>query len=70
MYAMCMMPRRTAHSIHPELHCTLGRMENQQNLVNLGDGIICQLPQPVEDHNQVVLESQNDDSLTMRPPIL
>lgn len=44
-------------------------MENQQNLVNLGDGIIFQLLQPVEDHNEVVLENQNDDALRMQPPI-
>ena len=44
-------------------------MSNQQNPDNLGYGMNCQLPPPVDAHNQVVVENLVDDALRMKPPV-
>ena len=52
-----------------ELNRAVHRMNDQQNPVNLGDGINHQLPPPFDAHNQVIVENLDDGTFRRQPPI-
>ena len=42
-------------------------MENPQNIIYLGDGLIKDPPPPIDAHNQVVSENHADNAMRMQP---
>ena len=55
--------------LDPGLNRTLDRMNDQQNPANLVDRINRWLPQPVNVHNQEIMENPGDGALRRKPPV-
>ena len=51
----------------PELNCALRKINDPHNPANIDDGIIRQLPLPVDAHNQVIVENPGDGALRRQP---
>ena len=55
---------------NPELTLTFRKMNNLHNLANVGDEINCQPPQPVNAHNQVIVENPGEGAMRRWPPAI